>query len=125
MSKFSGDKPRTPIQRGGEGKDLGTGREGRDGRGREGRGEKERGWDGKGRERERSIPQIKFYDYSTVGPHPDTYSKERIRDIAIAPQLSLKTNLRTPDETIRRLYMVFVFTCRPSISRRATVSRLT
>jgi hypothetical protein len=40
----------------------GTGMEGREGKGRKGEG---MGWDGMGIEGEGSIPQIKFYDYST------------------------------------------------------------
>jgi hypothetical protein len=55
FKNFPGASPRTPIQR--------AGREGREGRGnREGRKGEGMGWEGKGG----SIPQIKFYDYSTV-----------------------------------------------------------
>jgi hypothetical protein len=48
VKKFSLGKPPDPIQRGGEGKERGEGKEGEERRGR-----------GEG-----SIPQIKFYDYS-------------------------------------------------------------
>jgi hypothetical protein len=52
--KFSGGKPRTPIQKAGEENEEGKGNRG-------GKGER---WDGRGRVR--SIPKIKFYDYSTA-----------------------------------------------------------
>jgi hypothetical protein len=58
FKNFPGASPRTPIQKAGEG------REG--GKGKQGRGGKERGWDGRVRELG-SILQIKFYDFSTAG----------------------------------------------------------